>query len=200
MSVVAERRALTDLVLDQSKSNLLLPVVKQHWAVAPWSVEGSIKDGDEVGKGIGKIGGVLYGSASDLVWESMMGGGNGSECQYPDAKSMFDAIETRFGGNATTKKTQKTLLKQQYKNFSASSWSVTTIIVGTLAGNAEPKKQESKDGDEVGKGIGKIGGVPDGSVSDLVWESMMGGGNGSEWEVDGASALSQIIEARYPNG
>ncbi|GKB25810.1 hypothetical protein Tco_0865211 [Tanacetum coccineum] len=34
--------------------------------------------------------------------------------QYPDAKSMFAAIETRFGGNAATKKTQKTLLKQQY--------------------------------------------------------------------------------------
>ncbi|GJS37466.1 hypothetical protein Tco_0535848 [Tanacetum coccineum] len=33
--------------------------------------------------------------------------------QYPDAKSMFCAIETRFGGNAATKKTQKTLLKQQ---------------------------------------------------------------------------------------
>ncbi|GJX83350.1 hypothetical protein Tco_0332831 [Tanacetum coccineum] len=41
--------------------------------------------------------------------------------QYPDAKSMFAAIKTRFGGNASTKKTQKTLLKQQYKNFSASS-------------------------------------------------------------------------------
>ncbi|GJX15742.1 retrovirus-related pol polyprotein from transposon TNT 1-94 [Tanacetum coccineum] len=41
--------------------------------------------------------------------------------QYPDAKSMFDAIETRFGGNAATKKTQKTLLKQQYENFSATS-------------------------------------------------------------------------------
>ncbi|GJY64053.1 hypothetical protein Tco_0465513, partial [Tanacetum coccineum] len=39
--------------------------------------------------------------------------------QYPDAKSMFAAIETRFGGNTTTKKTQKTLLKQQYENFSA---------------------------------------------------------------------------------
>ncbi|GKA88209.1 hypothetical protein Tco_0809973, partial [Tanacetum coccineum] len=37
--------------------------------------------------------------------------------QYPDAKSMFAAIETRFGGNAATKKTQKTLLKQQYENF-----------------------------------------------------------------------------------
>ncbi|GKD27203.1 hypothetical protein Tco_1233417 [Tanacetum coccineum] len=33
----------------------------------------------------------------------------------------FTAIETRFGGNEATKKTQKTLLKQQYENFSASS-------------------------------------------------------------------------------
>ncbi|GJS64297.1 ribonuclease H-like domain-containing protein [Tanacetum coccineum] len=41
--------------------------------------------------------------------------------QYPDAKTMFAAIETRFGGNEATKKTQKTLLKQQYENFSASS-------------------------------------------------------------------------------
>ncbi|GJU34621.1 ribonuclease H-like domain-containing protein [Tanacetum coccineum] len=41
--------------------------------------------------------------------------------QYPDAKSMFVAIEIRFGGNAATKKTQKTLLKQQYKNFSTTS-------------------------------------------------------------------------------
>ncbi|GJR52007.1 hypothetical protein Tco_1402528 [Tanacetum coccineum] len=41
--------------------------------------------------------------------------------QYPDAKTMFAAIKTRFGGNEATKKTQKTLLKQQYENFSASS-------------------------------------------------------------------------------
>ncbi|GJW92173.1 putative ribonuclease H-like domain-containing protein [Tanacetum coccineum] len=41
--------------------------------------------------------------------------------QYIDAKTMFAAIETRFGGNEATKKTQKTLLKQQYENFSASS-------------------------------------------------------------------------------
>ncbi|GJR08240.1 putative ribonuclease H-like domain-containing protein [Tanacetum coccineum] len=39
--------------------------------------------------------------------------------QYPDTKSMFAAIETRFGGNVATKKTQKTLLKPQYENFSA---------------------------------------------------------------------------------
>ncbi|GKB92618.1 retrovirus-related pol polyprotein from transposon TNT 1-94 [Tanacetum coccineum] len=41
--------------------------------------------------------------------------------QYSDAKIMFAAIEIRFGGNEATKKTQKTLLKQQYENFSASS-------------------------------------------------------------------------------
>ncbi|GKA60636.1 hypothetical protein Tco_0760043 [Tanacetum coccineum] len=39
--------------------------------------------------------------------------------QYPDAKSMFAAIKTRFGDSAATKKTQKTLLKQHYKKFSA---------------------------------------------------------------------------------
>ncbi|GJV24799.1 hypothetical protein Tco_1377494, partial [Tanacetum coccineum] len=41
--------------------------------------------------------------------------------QYSDAKTIFAAIKTRFGGNEATKKTQKTLLKQQYENFSASS-------------------------------------------------------------------------------
>ncbi|GJS10706.1 putative ribonuclease H-like domain-containing protein [Tanacetum coccineum] len=41
--------------------------------------------------------------------------------QYPDAKTMFTAIETRFGGNEATKKTQKTLFKQQYESFNTSS-------------------------------------------------------------------------------
>ncbi|GKB42531.1 hypothetical protein Tco_0887473 [Tanacetum coccineum] len=41
--------------------------------------------------------------------------------QYTDAKIMFASIEIRFGGNEATKKTQKTLLKQQYENFSVTS-------------------------------------------------------------------------------
>ncbi|GJQ96468.1 hypothetical protein Tco_0007607 [Tanacetum coccineum] len=41
--------------------------------------------------------------------------------QYSDAKTMFAAIEIRFGGNEASKKTQKTLSKQQYENFNASS-------------------------------------------------------------------------------
>nr|GEU54772.1 hypothetical protein [Tanacetum cinerariifolium] len=38
-----------------------------------------------------------------------------------DAKTLMEAIEKRFGGNAETKKVQKTLLKQQYENFTGSS-------------------------------------------------------------------------------
>ncbi|GJR65423.1 hypothetical protein Tco_0011488 [Tanacetum coccineum] len=37
-----------------------------------------------------------------------------------DAKSLWEAIKTRFGGNKDSKKMQKTILKQQYENFTAS--------------------------------------------------------------------------------
>nr|GEZ51496.1 ribonuclease H-like domain-containing protein [Tanacetum cinerariifolium] len=39
---------------------------------------------------------------------------------HKDAKSLMEAIEKRFGGNTETKKVQKTLLKQQFENFSDS--------------------------------------------------------------------------------
>nr|GEY26029.1 ribonuclease H-like domain-containing protein [Tanacetum cinerariifolium] len=37
-----------------------------------------------------------------------------------DAKSLWEAIKTRFGGNKESKKMHKTILKQQYKNFVSS--------------------------------------------------------------------------------
>nr|GEU57245.1 hypothetical protein [Tanacetum cinerariifolium] len=40
---------------------------------------------------------------------------------HKDAKSLIEAIKKRFGGNKETKKVQKTLLKQQYENFTGSS-------------------------------------------------------------------------------
>nr|GEX98345.1 ribonuclease H-like domain-containing protein [Tanacetum cinerariifolium] len=40
---------------------------------------------------------------------------------HKDAKMLMEAIEKRFGGNTETKKVQKTLLKQQFENFSCSS-------------------------------------------------------------------------------
>nr|GEV66652.1 putative ribonuclease H-like domain-containing protein [Tanacetum cinerariifolium] len=36
---------------------------------------------------------------------------------HKDAKTLIEAIEKHFGGNTVTKKVQKTLLKQQFKNF-----------------------------------------------------------------------------------
>nr|GEW42445.1 berberine/berberine-like protein [Tanacetum cinerariifolium] len=39
---------------------------------------------------------------------------------YNDAKMLMEAIDKRFGGNTETKKVQKTLLKQQFENFSGS--------------------------------------------------------------------------------
>nr|GEU97736.1 copia protein [Tanacetum cinerariifolium] len=39
---------------------------------------------------------------------------------HKDAKTLMEAIEKRFGGNTETKKVQKTLLKQQFENFSGS--------------------------------------------------------------------------------
>ncbi|GKC64763.1 hypothetical protein Tco_1097361 [Tanacetum coccineum] len=52
----------------------------------------------------------------------MMGTPNEYQLKFnsiKDAKSLLEAIEKRFGGNAATKKTQRNLLKQQYENFSA---------------------------------------------------------------------------------
>nr|GEZ62113.1 hypothetical protein [Tanacetum cinerariifolium] len=40
---------------------------------------------------------------------------------HKDAKTLMEAIEKQFGRNKETKKVQKTLLKQQYENFTGSS-------------------------------------------------------------------------------
>nr|GEU51450.1 hypothetical protein [Tanacetum cinerariifolium] len=40
---------------------------------------------------------------------------------HKDAKTLMEAIDKRFGGNKETKKVQKTLLKQQYENFTGFS-------------------------------------------------------------------------------
>ncbi|GJV78543.1 ribonuclease H-like domain-containing protein [Tanacetum coccineum] len=52
--------------------------------------------------------------------------------QYKDAKTLFAAIHARFGGNDATKKTQKTLLKQMYENFSAPSTESLDFIFNRL--------------------------------------------------------------------
>nr|GEV44545.1 ribonuclease H-like domain-containing protein [Tanacetum cinerariifolium] len=52
--------------------------------------------------------------------------------QYMDGKTLFAAIETRFGRNEATKKTQKTILKKLYVNFSATSTESLDFIFNRL--------------------------------------------------------------------
>nr|GEU39064.1 hypothetical protein [Tanacetum cinerariifolium] len=52
--------------------------------------------------------------------------------QYKDAKTLFEAIQARFSRNDAIKKTQKTLLKQMYKNFNASSTESLYFIFNML--------------------------------------------------------------------
>nr|GEV03978.1 hypothetical protein [Tanacetum cinerariifolium] len=66
---------------------------------------------------------------------------------HKDAKILMEAIEKRFRGNTDTKKVQKTLLKQQYKNFLdvnlkflrsiPSEWKTHTLIWRNKAGLEE---------------------------------------------------------------
>nr|GEZ76761.1 hypothetical protein [Tanacetum cinerariifolium] len=54
----------------------------------------------------------------------MMGIPNDHQLKFnsiKDAKQLLKAVENRFVGNATTKKTQRNLLKQQLENFSTTS-------------------------------------------------------------------------------
>nr|GEX78727.1 ribonuclease H-like domain-containing protein [Tanacetum cinerariifolium] len=53
---------------------------------------------------------------------------------HKDAKSLMEAIEKHFGGNTDTKKVQKTLLKQQFKNFSCSNSEISTAVSVSAVG------------------------------------------------------------------
>nr|GEU34779.1 hypothetical protein [Tanacetum cinerariifolium] len=66
---------------------------------------------------------------------------------YKDAKLLMEAIKKRYGGNKESKKVHMTLLKQQYKNFAASSLETLNQTF-----DRAPKNQENK-GREYGRKI-----------------------------------------------
>ncbi|GJS34861.1 putative ribonuclease H-like domain-containing protein [Tanacetum coccineum] len=56
------------------------------------------------------------------LWEVIMNGdAPAAVASAVCAKSLWEAIKNRFGGNKESKKMQKTILKQNYENFAASS-------------------------------------------------------------------------------
>nr|GEW99399.1 thylakoid lumenal 15 kDa protein 1, chloroplastic [Tanacetum cinerariifolium] len=63
----------------------------------------------------------------------MMGISNEHQLKFnsiKDAKKLLEAVKKRFDGNAATKKTQKNLLKQQYKNFTAPQRCLIKLLIG----------------------------------------------------------------------
>ncbi|GJZ04734.1 ribonuclease H-like domain-containing protein [Tanacetum coccineum] len=61
---------------------------------------------------------------------------------YKDAKLLMEAIEKRYGGNKESRKVQRTLLKQQYENFTGSS---SEIMDQTLDRNKQEIETISLD-------------------------------------------------------
>nr|GFB61210.1 hypothetical protein [Tanacetum cinerariifolium] len=57
---------------------------------------------------------------------------------HKDAKTLMEAIEKRFGGYTETKNLQKTLLKQQFENFSGSGSKGSVGLLRTVV--AEPRE------------------------------------------------------------
>nr|GEX53524.1 hypothetical protein [Tanacetum cinerariifolium] len=60
-----------------------------------------------------------------------------------DAKTLWEAIKTRFGGNKESKKMHKTILKHQYKNFAVSR-SEDTLSMNDLYNNLKVYEAEIK--------------------------------------------------------
>nr|GEU95068.1 hypothetical protein [Tanacetum cinerariifolium] len=57
---------------------------------------------------------------------------------HKDAKTLIKAIEKRFGGNTETKKVQKTLLKQQYENFTVSAAANVSAVCAKMPVSSLP--------------------------------------------------------------
>nr|GEV43268.1 hypothetical protein [Tanacetum cinerariifolium] len=64
---------------------------------------------------------------------------------HKDAKTLMKAIGKRFGGNTETKKVQKTLLKQQYENFTG----ITTQNIAFVSSSNTNSTTESVSAESV---------------------------------------------------
>ncbi|GJR54378.1 hypothetical protein Tco_1404899 [Tanacetum coccineum] len=115
--------------------------------------------------------------------------------QYPDAKSMFAAIETRFGGNAATRKTQKTLLKQQFKNFQFIKKSVgTSSSAQNLAFMTAPSTSSTNDANTASPQVSTASPNVNAASPQVCTASVSDDPNGNRFEV--AALFAKCLRAR----
>nr|GEU32505.1 uncharacterized mitochondrial protein AtMg00810-like [Tanacetum cinerariifolium] len=79
-----------------------------------------------------------------------------------DAKTLMEAIEKRFGGNTKTTKVQKTILKQQFENFTGSS---SEVIYSFFASQSTSPQIDNEDLKQID--------VDDLKEMDLIWQMAM---------------------------
>ncbi|GJT81515.1 putative reverse transcriptase domain-containing protein [Tanacetum coccineum] len=94
---------------------LRIRVLKQYFQVQDYALWDVIENGNSF-KPVPQTTTNAYGSSTSLIPGLVT-----TKEKYKDAQTLFADIQTRFGGNEATKKTQKTLLKQMCDNFSAPS-------------------------------------------------------------------------------
>ncbi|GJR35314.1 ribonuclease H-like domain-containing protein [Tanacetum coccineum] len=100
--------------------------IEQYFQVQDYALWDIIENGN-LFKPVAQVTTNVDGSSTSLIPGPIT-----NEEKYKDAQTLFAAIQTRFGGNEATKKTQKTLLKQMYENFSASSTESLDFIFNRL--------------------------------------------------------------------
>nr|GEY48346.1 hypothetical protein [Tanacetum cinerariifolium] len=123
-----------------------------------------------------------------------------------DAKKLLEAVEKRFGRNAATKKAQRNLLKQQYKNFTALSsemFDQTFDRLQKLMSQLELLEEKLSQGDVNQKFLRSLS--PEGNTHVVVWRNKADLDTMSmddlynnlkvyELEVKGMSSLSSRIQ------
>ncbi|GJY24825.1 hypothetical protein Tco_0398483 [Tanacetum coccineum] len=103
------------LTLKQGKYDMWRLRIEQYFQVQDYALWDVIENENSF-KPAGKTTTNADGTSTTLILGLVT-----TEEKYKDAKTLFTTIQTRFGGNEATKKTQKILLKQMYENFSALS-------------------------------------------------------------------------------
>nr|GEX33434.1 hypothetical protein [Tanacetum cinerariifolium] len=76
---------------------------------------------------------------------------------HKDAKTLMEAIEKRFGENIETKKVQKTLLKQQYENFTGTTTQNLAFVSSSNTDSTTDQSTSPQLDNETGRNLGANG-------------------------------------------
>ncbi|GJR56296.1 hypothetical protein Tco_1406817 [Tanacetum coccineum] len=113
-------------ILKQGEYDMWRLRIEQYFQVQDYALWDVIKNGNSF-KPVPQTTTNIDGSSTTLIPGPVT-----TEEKYKNVKTLFAAIQTRFSGTESIKKTQKTLLKQMYENSSAPSTESLDYIFNRL--------------------------------------------------------------------